>query len=198
MRLDRKTAVLTDGSFSICKRIAERLTRDDTQVLIADLNEHDAVATVGGIFIRSMRTILSIASMLTVFIMLWSGDLHAADGIGFAQAEEGTWYCRGDDPVATLDCARRKCRAQSGGQECFQTKWCGAAGWSGLMGVFLSEFHSTEIICGAPSEAALRAGLKAFCAGSEYAQSRSIFLLVDPDGKKSELLDESFPGPKAN
>ncbi len=145
-----------------------------------------------------MPTLWTVATVLTGLMMLWPGAAHAADGIGFAQAEEGTWYCRGDNPVTTLDCARRKCRTEAGGQQCFRTKWCYGAGWSGLMTVFLTEFHSTEIVCGAPSEAALRAALKAFCAGNEYAVSCSIFLLIDAEGKEQSLSGTSFPGPKAN
>jgi len=170
MRLDGKSAIMTDG----------------------------AATTIGEIHIKSMRTILLITTVLTVLMMLWPSDVYAAGGIGFAQAEEGTWYCRGDDPIATLNCAQRKCGVDAKGRECVRTRWCDAAGWSGLMTVFLLDFHSTEIICGAPTETALRAGLRAFCAGNEYAQSCSIFLVVDPDGKERELTDESFPGPKAN
>ena len=136
----------------------------------------------------SSRKFFSRATMLIVLVMLWPGaDVLAAGGIGFAQAEEGTWYCWGDNPVATLNWARRKCRTGAEGQKCFRTKWCYGPGWSGLMTVFLSEFHSTEIICGAPSETALRSGLKAFCAGNEIAQSCSIFLLIRARTSQSSL-----------
>src|SRR5690606_5743380 len=37
-------------------------------------------------------------------------------GVGFAQAEEGTWWCHGSSLGATLDCARQQCLAEAGGQ----------------------------------------------------------------------------------
>ncbi|MDH3740353.1 MAG: hypothetical protein OER56_02040 [Hyphomicrobiales bacterium] len=139
-----------------------------------------------------------VVAIVTGAMMLWPAGAQAVDGIGFAQAEEGTWYCRGDNPVATLNCAREKCRAESGGQECLRTKWCFPAGWSGLMTVNLSDFHTTEIVCGAPSEPAVRAALKSFCAGNEFAVSCSISLLIDPEGKDLPQPGKNFPGPKAN
>ncbi len=130
-------------------------------------------------------------------LMLLPAGAQAANGIGFAQAEEGTWYCRGDDPVATLNCARKKCLADSGGQECYRTQWCFSARWTGLMTVFLPDFHSTEILCGAPSKRALTAGLKAFCADNKNATDCSVFLIIDPAGKKYDISDVNFRGPKA-
>jgi hypothetical protein len=38
-------------------------------------------------------------------------------GIGFAQAEEGTWWCRDGDPGKAFSCALDKCRVESGGQD---------------------------------------------------------------------------------
>ena len=32
-------------------------------------------------------------------------------GIGFVQAEEGTWWCRAGTPAKAFDCARDKCKA---------------------------------------------------------------------------------------
>lgn len=54
-------------------------------------------------------------------------------GIGFAQAEEGTWWCREADAGMALGCALDKCRKESNGQDCVATRWCTPAGWSGLM-----------------------------------------------------------------
>ena len=69
-------------------------------------------------------------------------------GIGFAQAEEGTWWCRNEDPEKALDCAMDKCRKESGGPECHPTRWCLPSGWSGLMTVWLPEFHNTIAFTG--------------------------------------------------
>ena len=109
-------------------------------------------------------------------------------GIGFAQAEEGTWWCRGDNTAATLDCARAACIAEAGGQQCYRTAWCYPAGWSGLMTVWLSEFHTTQIICGAPSPEALERALEGFCVGNVYAASCDVFLTIDPDGLEKEVF----------
>lgn len=108
-------------------------------------------------------------------------------GIGFAQAEEGTWYCRGDNTVATLDCARAQCTAGASGQDCYRTAWCYPAQWSGLMTVWLGEFHTTQIICGAPSQEALQQAMEAFCIGNPYAVSCDLFLVIDPDGAETEV-----------
>jgi hypothetical protein len=107
-------------------------------------------------------------------------------GIGFAQAEEGTWWCRGDNATTALDCARAECVAGAGGQDCYRVAWCYPARWSGLMTVWLGEFHSTEIVCGAPSLAALEHALEAFCTGNPYAISCDVFLIIDPDGAEAE------------
>jgi len=130
-------------------------------------------------------------------LFMMSPAAHAASGIGFAQAEEGTWYCKGDDPVAALKCAAKKCEAEAAGQGCVRTKWCFNARWSGFMTVFLPDFHSTEIICGAPDRQALHAAFKAYCAGNKYALNCSLSIMIDPSGKELEITDAEFPGPKA-
>lgn len=114
-------------------------------------------------------------------------------GIGFAQAEEGTWYCRGDNTVVTLDCARAACVDGAGGQDCYRTAWCYPAWWSGMMTVWLGEFHTTQIICGAPSKEALQQAMEAFCIGNPYAVSCDLFLVIDPDGAETEIA-LSFAG----
>ncbi|MCB1486436.1 MAG: hypothetical protein KDJ88_03145 [Bauldia sp.] len=113
------------------------------------------------------------------------------DGIGFAQAEEGTWWCRGGDADATLACARAKCTDESGGQECFATRWCFPAGWSGLMVAWLPEFHSTHVVCGMPGEAATRAALRAICEKTPEFTRCDLVRLIDPDGTEQEV-DESI------
>jgi hypothetical protein len=118
-------------------------------------------------------------------------------GIGFAQAEEGTWWCQAMAAGTALDCARRKCDAEAGGQDCHATRWCFPSGWSALMVVFLPEFHSTHVICGMPGKEAATAAMKAICdAGLEFTQC-DLVLTIDPDGNHSEVLGISWPGPAA-
>jgi len=131
-------------------------------------------------------------------ILFSSGTLYAADGIGFAQAEEGTWYCLGDNPETALNCARKKCQQEAGGQGCYRTRWCFGYGWSGLMTINLSETHSTEIICGAPSSSALFSAFTAYCKENEYARNCSIFLTIDPEGREQEVHDSNISGPAQN
>jgi len=116
-------------------------------------------------------------------------------GIGFAQAEEGTWWCRDGDPGKAFSCALDKCGAESGGQECHPTTWCLPAGWSGLMTVWLPEFHSTIALCGASGEAALIGALKALCDGSPDVTRCDLTAIVDPDGNHRQIDDASWPGP---
>src|SRR5688572_14951052 len=91
----------------------------------------------------------------------------AAVGMGFAQAEEGTWWCRNAMASDALSCALDKCRKESNGQDCFATRWCAPAGWSGLMVAWLPEFHTTVILCGGSSQATVGAALKAICEATE-------------------------------
>ncbi len=139
----------------------------------------------------------SIYVLVLVAGFILSSAAHAASGIGFAQAEEGTWYCRGDDAADTLNCAAKKCQAEAGGQDCERAQWCFNAGWSGFMTVFLPDFHTTKIICGAPGRQALRSAFKAFCEGNPYATSCAISVMIDPAGKEYEIEDAEFRGPAA-
>jgi hypothetical protein len=118
-------------------------------------------------------------------------------GIGFAQAEEGTWLCRNESPAEALSCARELCSEQASGQECYPTAWCYPANWSGLMVIWLGDFHATHALCGAPNEAALTAALGALCAGNEGATNCDLFKVIDPDGNEREVQGISFPGPAA-
>jgi hypothetical protein len=93
---------------------------------------------------------------------------------------------RRGNTVDTLDCARAKCNAGAGGQDCYRTAWCYPARWSGLMTVWYGEFHGTQIICGAPSREALEAAFEAFCVNDSYAASCDVFLVIDPDGAELE------------
>lgn len=144
------------------------------------------------LYSRRMRCILMI-------FLLFSGPSlaqeQAPQGIGFAQAEEGTWLCRHDDPGEALSCARELCLEQASGQECWQTAWCFPANWSGLMTIWLDDFHTTHVLCGAPSEASLTEALEAICAGDQGATSCDVTMMIDPDGNERPLEGVSFVGP---
>ncbi len=118
-------------------------------------------------------------------------------GIGFAQAEEGTWLCRHEQPEEALACARELCAEQSPGQTCWPTAWCLPANWSGVMTIWLEDFHTTHALCGAPSETALGEALRALCAGDEAATHCDLTLVVDPQGNERQVEGVSFPGPAA-
>lgn len=121
----------------------------------------------------------------------------AAVGIGFAQAEEGTWWCRNAAPTDALACALDKCRKESNGQDCFATRWCAPAGWSGLMVAWLPEFHTTVILCGSSSQATVGAALKAICEATEEFTGCDLFTVIDPEGNAHEVSETSWPGPAA-
>lgn len=134
---------------------------------------------------------------LTLGLALPAEAAEGPLGIGFAQAEEGTWWCQAMTVGAALDCARQKCMAEAGGQECHATRWCYPAGWSALMVVWLPEFHSTHVLCGMPTQEAATAAMKAICdAGKEFTQC-DLVLHVDPDGNQKDVLETSWPGPAA-
>lgn len=116
-------------------------------------------------------------------------------GIGFAQAEEGTWWCRDGDPGEALACAIAKCAAEGPGLDgCVPTQWCAPARWTGLMTVWLADFHSTQVLCGITSREALEAALAALCNASLYASSCDLFLVIDPDGGEMPVDGVGFPG----
>lgn len=119
----------------------------------------------------------------------------APQGIGFAQAEEGVWFCRHEDPQEALSCAREHCSEQAPGQECWPTAWCFPANWSGTMTVWLEDFYTTQVLCGAPSEKALTGALAAVCAGDEAAFRCDVDHLIDPEGNELPIQAMTFPGP---
>ena len=126
------------------------------------------------------------------------GPARASDdgplGVGFAQAEEGTWWCHGRRVDDVLDCARRRCADESGGQACVATRWCYPAGWSALMVAWLPEFHTTHVLCGMPGPEAAAAAARAICeAGAEFSRC-DLMLTIDPEGAEHALDDASWPG----
>jgi hypothetical protein len=140
-----------------------------------------------------------IVRALLPFVLLAAAPLQAAaadgpPGVGFAQAEEGTWWCHGSSLGATLDCARQQCLAEAGGQDCVATRWCQPAGWSVLMVTWLPEFHATHVLCGMPGQEAAAAAAKAICeAGAEFSRC-DLALFIDPDGNEIAAEDTSWPG----
>ncbi len=146
------------------------------------------------------RGYLYALSVLTAAAIGQSIPADAAErplGIGFAQAEEGTWWCQAMGAESALDCARRKCEDESGGQDCHATRWCFPAGWSALMVVWLPEFHSTHVICGMPGSDAVTAAMKAVCdAGLEFSQC-DLVVTIDPDGNQNDAVGITWPGPAA-
>ncbi len=115
-------------------------------------------------------------------------------GIGFAQAEEGTWLCRHEEASEALACAREHCLEEAPGQDCVQTAWCFPAGWSGTMTVWLADFHKTRVLCGMADEDTLRLMLAALCLTELEATHCDLTLTVDPDGNEREIADVSFEG----
>lgn len=115
-------------------------------------------------------------------------------GIGFAQAGEGTWLCRHEDPFEALSCAQELCAEQVIDQECLPTAWCYPAGWSGQMNVWLPEFHSTAVLCGMPSPKALVDTLQALCAANESAVHCDLSRTIDPAGNERAVEGVRFAG----
>ena len=116
-------------------------------------------------------------------------------GIGFAQAEEGTWSCRAGDPVTALNCARDLCRAQAA--DCFRTAWCFPAGWAGVVTVWNEDYHANRPLCGAPSLEALLTALRAYCNDAPFATACDLGLITDPDGVAVDLAERWIPTPAA-
>lgn len=116
-------------------------------------------------------------------------------GIGFAQAEEGIWWCQNTDPSKGLACALDKCRKESPDQECHPTRWCLPAGWSGLMTVWLPEFHNTIVLCGTAGDAAVVAALEALCDDSPYVTRCVPFVIIDPQGNVRPIEGLDWLGP---
>jgi hypothetical protein len=127
----------------------------------------------------------------------WSPALAQSGpvGIGFVQAEEGTWWCRGPSAAKAFACAMDKCKAAPGNQSCHEMRWCGLAGWSGTMVIWLPEYHSTSIVCGAPSEAAVTGVLKALCDNDEVVTLCQVTMIIDPDGKERLVDNLEWQGP---
>jgi hypothetical protein len=115
-------------------------------------------------------------------------------GIGFAAAEEGVRFCRHHESGEALACARELCAEGAPDQECLAIAWCYPARWSGVMTIWLPDFHSAHALCGAPSERALKEALAEFCAASSEATGCDLSVVIDPDGNETTVEGVSFPG----
>jgi len=141
------------------------------------------------------RTLAALAAALFLPALALQAHAEGPVGIAFAQAEEGTWWCRGSDPGKALSCALDKCKTGANGQDCLATRWCGLSGWSAMMIIWLPEHHATSIVCGVPSEAAAMASLKALCDNDEVVTRCEPIGVIDPDGKERRIADLAWPGP---
>lgn len=134
-----------------------------------------------------------LAALMTLFLAAAATGAEAQQGIGFAQAEEGTWHCRAGDPVTALDCARDLCRSEGNGQDCYRTAWCYPAGWSGVVALQLQEFRNNHPVCGAPSREGLLAAMQAYCEHAPFVVSCDVWLIVDPEGNEMEVGEHQIP-----
>jgi hypothetical protein len=143
-----------------------------------------------------LRTIRLAAASLAV--ALAASPAVAQDnppGIAFAQAEEGTFWCRDAKYEAAALCALRKCQAGANGQDCHFTRWCMPAGWTGMMIAWLPEFHTTQVVCGLPSRASAESVLKGICDTSEDFSQCDVIRFIDPEGAEEEVEGLGWPGP---
>jgi hypothetical protein len=155
------------------------------------------LATVGDFSLADYMAGMRVPASLLAAALFASPALaqqSVLQGIGFAQAEEGTWLCRHEDPNEALACAREHCAEEAGGQECYATAWCFPAGWSGIMTLWLPDFHTTRVLCGFDNEAALKEVFAALCKSDKFATHCDLTRTVDPDGNEREVQDVTFPG----
>jgi hypothetical protein len=92
--------------------------------------------------------------------------------------------CHSKSARSALDCARKMCERKTVRGACFVVTVCEPMGWSGLMGVQLSEVHFSKALCGAPSKEALVTALKAYCQGHPGLRQCLVSHVWSPDGKQ--------------
>ncbi len=95
--------------------------------------------------------------------------------------------CHGNSARAALDCARARCQRKAGSGACFAVNVCQPAGWAGLMGVQLSEVHFINAVCGAPTQEAVVASLRAFCQGHAGMRQCAVTRLWAPNGNQIDV-----------
>lgn len=105
-------------------------------------------------------------------------------GVGFVVSPEQAYaHAFAPNPDDAFSMARSECRDQ-GGEECLRVAWCYPAGWSGWLGVMLTEFHYSHPMCGAQSRDGLIAMMRAFCETGDYIQECYVGVIYDPDGNE--------------
>jgi hypothetical protein len=102
--------------------------------------------------------------------------------------EAATEACYAATPARAEACAMRKCRAKAGKGACFAVTLCAPGRWAGIMGVSVGEISFADVLCGAPTEAALIAGLKSYCEGHlPQMKQCGIAEIWGPDGTKKTV-----------
>jgi hypothetical protein len=102
--------------------------------------------------------------------------------------EAATESCYAATAKGALDCAMRRCTQKLGGgakgnQACYAVTLCAPGRWAGIMGVRVGEVSFNDVVCGAPTEAALISALKIYCEGHMPQLSEcSLTLVWQPDG----------------
>jgi hypothetical protein len=126
---------------------------------------------------------------LGMVLVAGSGSAHAQRAKPVPQAfavvqapEAAVEVCHGASARAALDCARARCQRKASAGSCFAVTVCQPPGWAGLMGVQLSEVHFTSAICGAPTQEAAIAALRAFCQGHAGMRQCAVARLWAPNG----------------
>ena len=102
--------------------------------------------------------------------------------------EAATESCYAATAKAAQDCAMRKCQAKAGKGACFAVTLCAPGRWAGIMGVTVGEVSFADVLCGAPTEEALIAGLKSYCEGHlPQMKQCSLSEVWGPDGDKKRI-----------
>lgn len=102
--------------------------------------------------------------------------------------EAATEACYAATPARAEACAMRKCQAKAGKGACFAVTLCAPGRWAGIMGVSVGEVSFADVLCGAPTEAALIAGLKSYCEGHlPQMKQCSVAEIWAPDGAKKQV-----------
>lgn len=127
--------------------------------------------------------------VIALFALVEAADAQRAKPVPQAFAvvqapEAAVETCHGNSARAALDCARARCQRKAGSGACFAVTVCQPSGWAGLMGVQLSEVHFTNAICGAPTQEAAVASLRAFCQDHVGMRQCSVTRLWAPKGNE--------------
>lgn len=141
------------------------------------------------------RLMIVFLAVVTALCAPSQGDAQSAKPKGVPQAfamvqapEAAVEACHGASAQAALDCALRRCQRKAGRGACYAVTACAPGGWAGIMGVKLKDVHFSDAICGAPSQPALVAALRAFCQGHGAGLEQcSLTQAWSPDGKPQKI-----------